>query len=146
MKRIKDKDSNRKESNEIKKIINAVMQNRPKTSGGSSSFHSGCTRDDEKIKRIRNKRALMLKEAERKRMENYIKRNAKRHFKLKSSGMREAMKLTKDILGSSKNHFHIISPRSPHRPRKPKKESPLIARYERLKRTQATGGYSVWKS
>lgn len=122
------------------------MHNRPKTAGGSSSFHSGYTRDDAKIQRIRKKRALMLKEAERKRMENYIKRNARRHFKLKSNGMREAMTLTKDVLGSNKNHFHIISPRSPHRPKKPKKESPLIARYERLKNTQATGGYSLRKS
>ena len=76
-------------------------------------------------------------------METYIKRSARRHYKLKQKGFNDAMKLTDDILDSNKNHFHIISPHSPHRPRRKKKASPLLQRYERLKNTQATGGFVV---
>ena len=125
-------------------LIQSIMRNRPKTAGsGSSSFHSGYTRNDERIKKIREKRAQLLKEAERKRLETYIKRSARRHYKLKQKGFNDAMKLTDDILDSNKNHFHIISPHSPHRPRRKKKASPLLQRYERLKNTQASGGFVV---
>ena len=36
-----------------------------------------------------------------------------------------------------------IAVHSPHRPRRKKKASPLLQRYERLKNTQATGGFVV---